>query len=170
MPLPKVPYVPPLTELGFADPAWQRWFTIFVNSYGIITKTGYLAPNKNLADVNSASDSRDNLGLGNIATQDQDNVNITGGAISVESLATELFKVKEGTDCRQGVATLVSGSIIVPCTVVTASSRIYLTVQSPAGTVGSPYVSARVAGASFSISSTSLSDASTVAYLIVEPE
>jgi hypothetical protein len=78
-------------------------------------------------------------------------------------------KVAEGANCKQGVATLVAGTVTVANTAVTANSRILLTVNTPGGTVGSPYVSARVPGTSFTITSTSAADTSTVAYEIFEP-
>ena len=79
------------------------------------------------------------------------------------------LRVKEGTNAKMGTATLVAGTVTVNTTVVTATSRILLTTQTPGGTVGSPYVSARVAGTSFTITSTNAADTSTVAWLIVEP-
>jgi mannose/fructose/N-acetylgalactosamine-specific phosphotransferase system component IIC len=52
---------------------------------------------------------------------------------------------------------------------VTANSLIFLTVNTTGGTVGSPYVSARVASTSFTITSTSGTDTSTVAWMLFEP-
>lgn len=68
-----------------------------------------------------------------------------------------------------GTAVLAAGTVNVPTTAVTALSRVYLTCQAPGGTPGALYVSTRVAGESFSISSTSGSDTSTVAWMIVNP-
>jgi hypothetical protein len=68
-----------------------------------------------------------------------------------------------------GTATLSSGTVTVTNSTVDASTRIFLTINSASGTVGTPYVSARSSGTSFTISSTSASDASTVAYFIVQP-
>lgn len=78
--------------------------------------------------------------------------------------------VAEGANAKQGTATLNgTTAVVVSNTSVTASSRIQLTVNTPGGTVGSPYVSATAAGTSFSIKSTNAADSSTVAYLITEP-
>lgn len=77
--------------------------------------------------------------------------------------------VKEGTNARMGVATLAAGTVTVANTSVTATTRILLTVNTPGGTVGTPYVSARTAGTSFTITSTSGADTSTVGYFLVEP-
>ena len=78
--------------------------------------------------------------------------------------------VAEGSNAKQGTATLNgTTAVVVSNTSVTASSRIFLTINTPGGTPGSPYVSARTAGTSFSIKSTGASDTSTVAYEIFEP-
>jgi hypothetical protein len=77
--------------------------------------------------------------------------------------------VKEGTDARMGVATLVGGTVTVANESVTADTRIFLTAQNTGGTPGALRVSARVAGTSFTITSSSGADTSTVAWLLVEP-
>jgi hypothetical protein len=80
------------------------------------------------------------------------------------------IQIKEGSNCKQGTATLNgTTAVVVSNTSVTSSSRIFLTIQTPNGTPASPYVSARTAGTSFSIKSTGASDTSTVAYFITEP-
>lgn len=79
------------------------------------------------------------------------------------------IKVKEGANAKMGVATLVTGAATVNTSAVTATSRIFLTVQTAGGTQGFLRISARNAGVSFTITSTSASETSTVAWLIVEP-
>lgn len=79
------------------------------------------------------------------------------------------FQTKEGTNAKQGTATLVAGTVVVANTSVTANSRIFLTAQATAGTAGALGVSARTAGTSFTITSTSGTDTSLVAYEIFEP-
>ncbi len=81
------------------------------------------------------------------------------------------ISVLEGSNGRQGVATLVGGTVVVANTSVTATSRILLTVQS-LGTVAIPApiaVTARTAGTSFTITSAAATDTSVVAYEIFEP-
>ena len=81
------------------------------------------------------------------------------------------FRVKEGSNAKQGVATLVGGSAVVSNTSVTANSRIQLTIQS-LGTVTVPKavgVTARTAGTSFTITSADATDTSVIAYEIFEP-
>jgi hypothetical protein len=78
--------------------------------------------------------------------------------------------IKEGANARMGVATLNgTTSVVVANTSVTANSRILLTIQTPGGTVGSPYVFARTPGTSFTLRSTAAGDTSTVAWTILEP-
>lgn len=78
--------------------------------------------------------------------------------------------VKEGTNATMGIATLVAGTVTVNTTKVTANSRIFLTRQTNAGTVGgSVDVTARTAGTSFTITSGNALDTSDVAWIIIEP-
>lgn len=77
--------------------------------------------------------------------------------------------LKEGTNAKMGVATLVAGTVTVNTNKVTANTRIYLTTQTLGGTIGVQYISARTAGTSFTITSSSATDTSTVAWLFVEP-
>jgi hypothetical protein len=90
------------------------------------------------------------------------------GSVKLSTVGSGLF-VKEGTNATMGTATLSGGTATVNTTAVTANSRIFLTIQAPGGTVGAVYVSSRTASTSFVITSTSGSDASVVAWLIIEP-
>ena len=77
--------------------------------------------------------------------------------------------IAEGSNAKMGTAVLSSGSATVANTSVTAVSRIMLTSQAGGGTPGWLRVSARVPGTSFTITSSSGTDSSTVAWLMVEP-
>lgn len=77
--------------------------------------------------------------------------------------------VKEGTNATMGIATLVLGTIVVSTTKVTASSRIFITNQNGTPPIGVPYISARTAGTSFTITSTIAGDDSDIAWIIIEP-
>jgi hypothetical protein len=67
-----------------------------------------------------------------------------------------------------GRATLVGGTKLIGCPYVTAVSNIFITNRTPGGTVGSLYVSAVVPGTSFTVTSTSALDTSTINFLIIE--
>ena len=80
------------------------------------------------------------------------------------------FRIAEGgAGAKQGLATLVGGTAVVNTTAVAANSRIFLTAQNTGGTPGALRVSARTAGTSFTITSTSASDTSAVAWHIFDP-
>lgn len=79
------------------------------------------------------------------------------------------LNIREGTNARMGLATLSAGTVTVNTTKVTANSRIFLTAQSSGAAPGALRVSARTAGTSFTITSTSGTDTSTVAWVILEP-
>lgn len=103
-------------------------------------------------------------------------------ALLIESGATQLqgdlkiattnasIRISTGTNAIMGTAVLSGGTVVVNTTKVTANSIIILTVQGGTLTnIGSEYVSARTAGTSFTISSSNVLDASTVGWLILEP-
>lgn len=94
----------------------------------------------------------------------------TDGNITLETNnATGTLRINDGANEQMGTATLVGGTITVNNTKVTANSRIFLTIQAAGGTLGSVYISARVAGTSFTITSSSALDTSAVAWFIIEP-
>lgn len=90
-----------------------------------------------------------------------------GGSFSMR-VAGQGFQVAEGANAKQGVATLVAGTVTVANTSVTANSRIFLTAQDN-NTTGALRVSARTAGTSFVITSNNAGDSGVVAYEIFEP-
>lgn len=83
-------------------------------------------------------------------------------------IAGQGLRVKEGSNAKQGVATLVSGTVTVANTSVTADSRILLTGQDNNAT-GALRVSARTPGVSFTITSSDVAATGVVAYEIFEP-
>lgn len=99
-------------------------------------------------------------GVAQIGTADSD---------VIIGLAGKGLRVKEGTNAKMGTAVLVGGTKAVATTVVTATSRIYITSNADGGTPGWLRVSTRTAGTSFTIQSSSATDTSTVAWMIVEP-
>jgi hypothetical protein len=85
------------------------------------------------------------------------------------NLAGDGLLVNEGANGKQGTATLAAGTVTVSNTNVTANSRIFLSTQTPGGAPGWLQVSARTAGTSFTILSSSGTDTSVVAFEIFEP-
>lgn len=92
---------------------------------------------------------------------------VTTGSFDVAT-AGQGYRTAEGSNAKQGTATLTAGSVVVANTSVTATSRIFLTSQADGGTPGFLRVSTRTAGTSFTITSSSGTDTSTVAYEIFE--
>lgn len=90
------------------------------------------------------------------------------GQVAIQAAGVGL-SIKEGSNCKQGASVLVGGTVTVSTTAVTASSRIQLTGNVDGGTPGWVRVSARNAGSDFTITSSSGSDTSTVAWFITEP-
>ena len=95
-------------------------------------------------------------------------LSVTGGTSFSVTSAGQGLRVAEGSNAKQGTAVLSAGAATVANTSVTATSRIFLTSQADGGTPGWLRVSARVAGTSFTITSSSATDTSTVAYEIFE--
>lgn len=79
------------------------------------------------------------------------------------------LRVSEAANGKQGTAVLVGGTVTVANTSVTANSRIFLTSNADGGTPGFQRVSARTAATSFTITSSSGTDTSTIAFEIFEP-
>lgn len=78
------------------------------------------------------------------------------------------FSIKEGSNCKMGQATLVSGYKLVSNTSVTANSRIFLQSITVGGD-GIISLGSIVAATSFEIVSSDVSDTRTVNYIIFEP-
>ena len=111
-------------------------------------------------------------GSGNILSAVDGGINI--GALGTNRPKTIYLSggvaVSESANGKQGTIALVAGTATVSNTSVTATSRIFLTAQS-LGTVVIPQalaVTARTAGTSFTITSQSATDTSTIAYEIFE--
>lgn len=92
----------------------------------------------------------------------------TTGQVLAKDTGTN-YDVEWITPYLTGTATLVGGTVTVNNAAVAANSRIMLTSQVDGGTVGFLRVSGRSNGVSFTISSSSALDTSTVAWLIINP-
>lgn len=80
------------------------------------------------------------------------------------------ISLEDGSNTHMGQAVLVGGTVTVSNTQVTANTRIFLSHANTSGTLGHLYVSGRVAGTSFTITSSSGTDTSTVNWLLIEPK
>lgn len=95
---------------------------------------------------------------------------IDGGGFATGPLQTKALRVLEtpAASATAGVATLAASTVTVNTTAVTVNSRIFLTAQASSVT-GALRVNARVAGTSFTITSSGAAEAGPVAWMIVEP-
>jgi hypothetical protein len=80
------------------------------------------------------------------------------------------ISVVDGANKRMGLATLVGGTVTVSNTSVTASTRIFTSRQTAGGTLGHLSIGTVVASTSFVINSSSATDTSVVAWLLIEPK
>jgi hypothetical protein len=94
-------------------------------------------------------------------------VNSSTGNVLISTLGKGL-QIKTGTNSKIGTATLVGGAVTVANTSVTANSRIFVTSQTDGGTPGFLRVSSKSVGTNFVITSSSATDTSTVAWVIIE--
>jgi hypothetical protein len=110
--------------------------------------------------------------LGAITTGAQSvtgNITETGGSLDIAT-AGQGLKIAEGANAKQGISgAMVAGAATVNTTAVTASSRIQLTRQEGGVSPGAVFVTARVAGTSFTIGSTNGADTGQVAWELFEP-
>jgi hypothetical protein len=94
-------------------------------------------------------------------------VNSSTGNVLISTIGKGL-QVKTGANAKIGTSVLVAGTVTVANTSVTANSRIFLTSQLDGGTPGWLRITAKNVGTSFVITSSSILDTSTVAWMIVE--
>jgi hypothetical protein len=92
-----------------------------------------------------------------------------GGDLGLVELRTDKLAISEGANDVHGQATLVAGTVTVAHTGIAANSRIFLSRNTPGGTLGFLSVGAITAGVSFVINSSNGADTSTVNWLIVTP-
>jgi hypothetical protein len=90
-----------------------------------------------------------------------------GGSLNIETVGRGLC-VKEGSNAKQGVVTLVSGVGVVSNTSITANSRIFFSPQDT-NTTGFLIITSRTTSSGFTITSSVLSDSGVIAYQIFEP-
>ena len=94
------------------------------------------------------------------------NAQLTLNADGTLSLNSKLY-IGAGPNLSVNSATLVAGTVTVANTMITASSKVFLTVKTAAGTQGFLSVPTITAGTSFVIQSSSSSESSVVNYWII---
>lgn len=94
-------------------------------------------------------------------------MNLTNASLDITSGGKGLM-VAEGSNAKQGTATLTAGTVTVANTSVTATSRIMGFSNTDGGAPGWLRNSGRTAGTSFTVTSSSGTDTSTFAYEIFE--
>ena len=105
------------------------------------------------------------LFVGTSPSDDGVNTLQVNGSISLKTAGNKI-NIATGTNASVGTATLSSGTVTVSTTAVTASSIIMLALQN-CSNCGTPYISAKTGGTSFVITSSNGSDASLIAYQII---
>lgn len=96
------------------------------------------------------------------------NLTAQAGNIIAATIGNGL-KIAEGSNAKQGIAVLSAGSVVVGNTSITANSRIFIAGNADGGAPGWLRISARSAGTSFTITSSSATDTSSVAWIILDP-
>jgi len=136
---------------------------------GALTVTGALTTQNGISNSGAVITSSQQINTtGLVSVTANGNINSQLGHLDIIS-AGQGLQVAEGSNAKQGTAVLVAGTVTVANTSVTANSRILLTSNTDGGTPGFVRVSAKTAGTSFVITSSSGTDTSTIAYEIFEP-
>lgn len=104
--------------------------------------------------------------LGTLALAAANLLAITNADWSIATLGHGL-RIAEGANGRMGQATLVGGKVTVANTTVTANTRIYLSRATAGGGLGELSYTI-VAGTSFTINSSSVTDTSVINWLLIE--
>lgn len=137
-------------------------------TYTLATRTLTIATATNaVAGIMSAADHTLLSGAAPTASPAFTGTPTSSGDIQITAIGKGL-QIKTGTNAKIGTAVLVGGTVTVANTSVTANSRIFVTSNTDGGTPGWLRVSAKTVGTSFVITSSSGTDTSTVAWIIVE--
>lgn len=139
--------------------------------------TAGTVPDTALGTISTAGKVSDTALSGNIPKKNAANTYTADQTISAASLVfagvSDGFKLKEGSNARMGVSTLVGGTVTVSNTSVTANTRIYLTRATGGGVRGFLEYT-KSAGVSFTINSVDsagslVADTSVINWLMIEP-
>ena len=161
-----------LNNLGQASFYKQAYFHDNITSLGKVTVNS-LAINKNVWISDTTFHGGTNNApidtiTGTLNLSSVSNVDISNSSTPMNNIYLKGVSIHEGTNARMGTAVLSGGTKVISNTSITANTRVFLTLQSCTN-CGVVYVSARVVGTSFTINSSNVSDASTVAWCLIEP-
>lgn len=92
----------------------------------------------------------------------------TGVFTTITQGAGSTLRITSGTNQRAGNATLVSGTVTVSNTTVSANTVVMLTRKTSGGTIGTAITYTVSAATSFTITSDNILDTSTFSYLLIE--
>ena len=135
---------------------------------GNINLSGKTSANNDItATSGNISATSGSLSAGTTVTATLGNVTATNGNL-VAGTAGNGLVIRTGNNARIGLATLIGGTITIANTSYTANSRLFLTMVSPGGSPGFPYLGSSTPGVNFVIASTSGTDTSTYAWMLVE--
>lgn len=116
------------------------------------------------ANVIVADTSNTRVGIG--VTSPADTLTVAGN-LNLNTAGNKL-KITTGTNASAGTGTLSSGTATISTTAVTASSLIFITdTASSLTNIGTPSVSSKSAGTSFTVTSSNVLDSSTFNWLII---
>jgi hypothetical protein len=154
----------------------QSLFNIRATGAVTVRGSGLVSTNNTVAITTGgtlASKSRDlRIDVSKLTQTAGDEANNVNSALSVPTgpvISDGTNWLPVGRAFASGTVSLVAGTATVANTNITTSSRIRLTTLANGGTVGHPYVSARTASTSFTITSTSGTDTSSIFWELVQP-
>ena len=154
--------MPTSSQLNAYYAAQSTGVGVLYDALGDTIATGINMPTGAASGYVLASDASGNL------TPQVNPVLAADNTFSGVNTFTQSLTIPAGSDAYLGtVAVNGTTAVTVSTTAVTASSRIFLTVQAPGGTVATSYVSSQSAATFFTVKSTGATDSSTVAWLIV---
>jgi len=146
---------------------WTTWMK-YAPSPSTVTFTGGTTL-ANVATINN--------GGGNITITPNNTLTIGGSFLQINGSPTiavgKSLKITEGTNGNSGVVTLVAGVATISNTTVTANTRVIISSNTPAGTIGATYKYTVSAGASVTITAetsaliTQTLDTSTLTYVFI---
>ena len=151
--------LPSLSKFEDLVVIWQRFTTKLIDRTVVPLFVDYTNQRIGLGTINPATYSTTSVLVvsGNTHLRGDIVLGAAGNGISVVT----------GTNATLGEVTLVAGTATAATTKVSADSKIFITVQSSGGAVGTIYIDNITAGTAFSIRSSNALETSTVAWWLI---